>query len=234
MADIVGELVDDRRPGRQVGREIPAGERIDCAHGHRPLLGQPLHEVVEQRPQRRGCRWRRPTPSRRRRRDVCSEAGVPEGRVMRMPCCLPLMRSARGRTCRAAVRRPGRAGRGSDRCSRWPCTRRPWRRPRRARPRRCSAARPRRARVGWRRRPRSWVAGHVITLAMSSSSSCGTPDAFMRCGCWPRYWVTINRAASRACLRSRSMLQITSCGRSRSSTERPARCAPRSQGIERR
>ena len=44
----------------------------------------------------------------------------------------------------------------------------------------------------------SWVAGHVSTSPTSSSSDCGTPDAFMMWGCWPRYWVTIRRAMSSA------------------------------------
>jgi 5,10-methylenetetrahydromethanopterin reductase len=54
-------------------------------------------------------------------------------------------------------------------------------------------------------------------------------DAFMMWGCWPRYCVTIRRAMSSAVARSSCTEQTTSCGRSMSSIERPARAAPRSR-----
>ena len=57
----------------------------------------------------------------------------------------------------------------------------------------------------------------------------GTPDAFMMCGCCPRYWVTSSRAASSAAARSSSSEQTTSCGRSMSSIDRPALDAPSSR-----
>jgi hypothetical protein len=72
----------------------------------------------------------------------------------------------------------------------------------------------------------SWVAGQVSTRLISSSNDDGTPEAAMMWGCWPRYWVTSSRAASRAASRSGESEQTTSWGRSMSSTPRPARSAP--------
>ena len=68
----------------------------------------------------------------------------------------------------------------------------------------------------------SWVAGQVRTRPISSSSDAGTPDAFMMCGCWPRYWVTSRRARSMAVARSASTEHTTSWGRSTSSSDLPA------------
>ena len=123
-----------------------------------------------------------------------------------------------GRTRRSCGGRRGRAGTGPGRCSRGRRTRPPSPGTRRG----CPAAQiicttssgtSFDAATTW-----SWVAGQVRIPPMSSSSDSGTPEAFMMCGCWPRYWVTSRRAASRATWRSSSTEHTMSWGRSRSSS----------------